>query len=157
MLNNVTFHRILVIFIVGLVSRSVVNYVYDVNVFKDYMESISLTYYAFMAWFTVFVHSLPKISFNVFDIKLVKGVIKLFCEGNNILGERGKLLMGDKSDESRTKVLDKNKILKDGLNLRQDRHNSSKTGESSGEASSSLANKGKLVMSSNYINSVEQT
>jgi hypothetical protein len=87
-LNNVTFRRILVIFLVGLVSRSVVNYVYDINVFKDYTSGISLIYYGFMAGFSGFVYELPKICFNVFDLKLVRCAIKMFCEGNFMVGNK---------------------------------------------------------------------
>jgi hypothetical protein len=54
-LCSVTFRRILVIFVVGLMSRTVVNHTFDVNVFKDYSTTISLVYYGFMACFSVIV------------------------------------------------------------------------------------------------------
>jgi hypothetical protein len=75
-LKSVIFRRILVIFVVGLVSRSLVNLVFDINVFKDYTEAISLIYYGFMACFSGFVQGLPQISFNVFKFNLVKSAIR---------------------------------------------------------------------------------
>lgn len=74
--KSVIFRRILVIFVVGLVSRSVVNWGFDINVFKEYTEAISLIYYGFMACFSGFVQGLPQISFNVFKFNLVKSDIR---------------------------------------------------------------------------------
>ena len=102
--------KILVIFVVGFVSRVLVNYFWDVNVFVDYLNSISLGYYGFMATFVVLVNELfsyfdikllPKISMDVFSItsirKAISGII------NNI-GNKGKVsLSGDLGD----KVLEK--------------------------------------------------
>lgn len=82
-LNGVVFKRILVIFVVGLVSRGVINTVFDINVFKEYHTCISLTYYVFMACFSGFIHELPVISLNVFNYKIVKGAINLFCDSNS--------------------------------------------------------------------------
>jgi hypothetical protein len=47
--NSITFRRILVIFTVGLISRILVNLAFDIDVFKEYINLISLTYYGFMA------------------------------------------------------------------------------------------------------------
>ena len=77
-LNSNAFKRMLVIFFVGLVSRSIVNYVYDINVFKEYINVVSLIYYGFLAGFSGFVYEFPKISSNVFNFKLVRNAIKLF-------------------------------------------------------------------------------
>jgi hypothetical protein len=90
--NGVVFRKILIIFIVGLVSRSVVNLVFEVNVFKDYTILISLTYYAFMACFTGFVGELPSISFSVFDITFVRSAIRSFCQNTDI--SRNKAVVG---------------------------------------------------------------
>jgi DMSO reductase anchor subunit len=87
-LSSVAFRRILVIFFVGLVSRCVVNYVYDINVFKDYTNSLSLIYYAFMALFTGVIYELPKISFNVFDINLIRVLIKKIVEEGLLVGDK---------------------------------------------------------------------
>jgi hypothetical protein len=91
-LNNIVFRRILVIFIVGLVSRSLVNLVFDINVFKDYTSVVSLIYYGCMACFSGFVSELPSISINVFNIKLIRNAIKMVCEGGSL--GRDKMYMG---------------------------------------------------------------
>jgi hypothetical protein len=49
---------VLVIFVVGFVSRVLINNFWDVNVFLDYLNSISLGYYGFMAIFGVLVQEL---------------------------------------------------------------------------------------------------
>ena len=74
-LRGVVFKRIVIIFVVGLVSRSLVNIVYDINVFKDYTTSISLMYYVFMACFTGFLQEFPNISLNAFKFNIVKSAI----------------------------------------------------------------------------------
>jgi len=47
--------KIIIIFSVGLLSRIIVNYIYSINVFTDYLNSISLIYFSFMSVFIVFV------------------------------------------------------------------------------------------------------
>jgi hypothetical protein len=77
----------LLIFFVALISRHVVNNIYDVNVFKDYMSGISLIYYGSMALFSVVVYNFPKISFKDFGLKLIiKSLTKfLFKYGFKVL------------------------------------------------------------------------
>jgi hypothetical protein len=70
-LINSTVRKVLIIFVVGFISRVLVNYFYDINVFKDYTNSISLMYYGIMAFFVGFVGDLPKIYFNMGNISLV--------------------------------------------------------------------------------------
>lgn len=86
--NNITFRRILVIFLVGLVSRNIVNNIYDINVFKDYNTLVSLIYYGFMAGFTGFIYELPQISLNVFNLNLIRNAIKMVCENNFMVGNK---------------------------------------------------------------------
>ena len=93
-LSSVIFKRILIIFVVGLVSRSVVNLVFDINVFKEYTEVISLIYYGFMACFTGFVYELPQISFNVFNFDLVRSAIRSVFKETSFLFS-GKMLCND--------------------------------------------------------------
>jgi len=66
---------------VGFVSRSLVNMVFEINVFKDYMNFISLVYYGLMAVFSSYVYELPYISFNVFNLKSIRGGFKGFFGG----------------------------------------------------------------------------
>jgi hypothetical protein len=56
---------VLVIFVVGFISRVLVNYFWDVNVFVDYLNTISLTYYGMMSIFIVLVNEL----FSYIDLK----------------------------------------------------------------------------------------
>ena len=80
-INRLTLSKVLVIFVVGLVSRVLVNNFWDVNVFVDYLNTISLTYYGFMSIFVVLVNELysyidikiiPKISKDVFNITSIR-------------------------------------------------------------------------------------
>lgn len=75
------FRRILIIFVVGFLSRSLVNMVFEINVFKDYMNCISLIYYGLMAVFTSYVYELPCISFNVFNLNFIRSGFKGFFGG----------------------------------------------------------------------------
>jgi hypothetical protein len=61
----------LVIFAVGLVLSGVLNYVYDMYVFKEYSNTISLIYFGFMVGSIEVVCELPKASFSLFDIKFI--------------------------------------------------------------------------------------
>jgi hypothetical protein len=108
--NSITFRKILLIFLMGLVSRVVVNYVYDMNVFKDYTANISLVYYAFIAGFSAFISEMPRISFNVFNFKIVKSAIRMVV-GENFF-QRDKMMVGDNVSVDR---LDKKDLLKDSL------------------------------------------
>ena len=79
--NRLNLSKVLVIFVVGLVSRVLVNNFWDVNVFVDYLNTISLTYYGMMSIFIVLVNELfsyfdlkllPKISMDVFSISSIR-------------------------------------------------------------------------------------
>lgn len=73
--------KILIIFGVGLISRVLVNYGLEINVFKDYINYISLFYYGFMACFVVYINelsyiSLFKINLKVFYPSVFRNIIK---------------------------------------------------------------------------------
>lgn len=125
LLNNFTLKRILLIFFVGLISRIIVNYVYDINVFKEYSDTVSLIYYGFMAGFTGFVYEWPNISLHAFNFNLVKSAIKMF-EGKFMVGD--KILTGDPSDITK---LDK-KLLEDSLVSKMNTPNPQNDGNSNG-------------------------
>jgi hypothetical protein len=124
--NRLNFIKVLVIFMVGFVTRVLINYVYDINVFVDYLNSISLGYYGFMAIFVVLVNELfsyidlktfPLISIkDVFNISSIRKGVSVII--NNI-GNKGKVpLSGDLGD----KVLDKSdKVKVSGVLLMGDR------------------------------------
>lgn len=79
-LGNIVFRRILVIFVIGLVSRILINYVYDVDVFKDFISSTSLIYYVFITCFVSFVKDFNIISFNVFNFKIIRSGVVMVCK-----------------------------------------------------------------------------
>lgn len=51
-------YKIFTIFLVGLSLRYLINVVFDIHVFKDWNNIISLAYYGFMALFAVYFYSL---------------------------------------------------------------------------------------------------
>jgi hypothetical protein len=88
-LNTIT--KIIIIFICGLISRLFVNNYFDINIFIDVFNYISILYYLFFSFFVVFVRdyiniynfSMPnffKIFKNSFDFNKIncdsKGKIK---------------------------------------------------------------------------------
>lgn len=56
--NKSSLNKVIIIFIVGFISRILVNYVYDTNVYLDYLNIISFIYYVYMACFVVLIHEL---------------------------------------------------------------------------------------------------
>lgn len=122
--NNVIFRKIVMIFVVGLISRSVVNLVFDINVFKDYTNYISLVYYVFMACCSEVVYELSTISFNVFNIfniKLVRNAIKMFFEDSFMVGN--KMISGTLFDGFKTNLNDSGKdsfVYNQGLSFLTD-------------------------------------
>jgi hypothetical protein len=112
-INRLTLSKVLVIFVVGLLSRVLVNNFWDVNVFVDYLNSISLIYYGFMSIFVVIVNELyshidiiPKISKDVFRISSIRKSISVLI--SNI---SNKVKVPISGDIGLDKVLDKpNKV-----------------------------------------------
>ena len=60
--------NIFIIFLIGLVVRFLINYIWDVNVFKEYASYISLTYYSGMAIFSVFINDLLSLKGIIIDL-----------------------------------------------------------------------------------------
>jgi len=79
-LNFNTLIKIFITFSIGFISRSLVNYAFDINVFEDFTNIVSIIYYGCMAAITTFINGLPSITFNIFDFKLIKNAIKECCE-----------------------------------------------------------------------------
>jgi hypothetical protein len=50
--------KVIIIFFIGFISRIIINYTYDVNVYLDYLNKISLLYYAIMSLLVVFINEL---------------------------------------------------------------------------------------------------
>jgi len=132
---------VLVIFVVGLVSRVLVNNFWDVNVFVDYLNSISLLYYGFMSIFVVLVNELfsyidikilPKISMDVFRISSIRKSISVII--SNISNKVKVPISGDLGLD---KVIDKsNKVKVTGVLLMGDRDGISYGGREKGVYSS---------------------
>ena len=51
------FIKILTLFTIGFVTRFLINYCLDINVFSQYLNPISVFYYLNMSWITVFIHN----------------------------------------------------------------------------------------------------
>lgn len=64
-------NKIIIIFIVGFTSRMVVNCLYNVNVYYEYLKIISLLYYGLMSLFIVLTHELVV----YFDINIIPSFI----------------------------------------------------------------------------------
>ena len=117
--NRLNLSKVLVIFVVGFVSRVLVNYLWDVNVFVDYLNSISLGYYGFMAIFVVLVNELfiyidikllPKISVDVFSITSIR---KAISDIINNISNKGKVPLSSGNDDLLSdKVLEKSDKVK---------------------------------------------
>lgn len=114
--NRLNLSKVLVIFVVGFVSRVLVNYFWDVNVFIDYLNSISLGYYGFMGIFVVLVNELfsyidlkllPKISLDVFSISSIRRGISSIISN---IGHKGKVPLS--GNLGMDKVLDKSDKVK---------------------------------------------
>ena len=79
--NRKNLTKVFIIFIVGFISRLFIASYFDVNVFLDFTNSISLIYYSFMSFFVVFVHEFvsyfdlsifPKINFYALKLSSIK-------------------------------------------------------------------------------------
>ena len=145
-INRLTLSKVLVIFVVGLVSRVLVNNFWDVNVFVDYLNSISLVYYGMMSIFIVLVNELfsyidikilPKISFDVFRISSIRKSISVL-----ISNQGNKVKVPISGDIGLDKVLDKsNKVKVPGVLLMENRDG----------ISSGVREKGKGVLGVKYL------
>jgi hypothetical protein len=63
--------KVIILFTIGLISRILIGFYYDVNVFREYYESISLTYYSIMAIFIVILGEL----FTYFNLNIIPSFI----------------------------------------------------------------------------------
>lgn len=85
--NKPNLNKILIIFIVGFTSRIFINYMYNINVFVDYLNKVSIIYYVSMSMFTVLIHEIitffniniiPSYAFN--SINYIIKVIHSLCK-----------------------------------------------------------------------------
>src|ERR1700712_1360217 len=69
--NKPNLNKIVIIFIFGLTSRIFINYIYNVNVFIDYFNKVSIIYYVLFSIFIVFIHEVV----TFFDINIIPSFI----------------------------------------------------------------------------------
>jgi len=89
--SSVVFRRVLVIFVVGFFVRGVVSFVFEVDVFKEFINSISLVYYGFMLGILGIFSELPSISLEVFSISSIRKAISTILVSS---GDTGKIILG---------------------------------------------------------------
>jgi hypothetical protein len=82
--SSVLLRRIFGVFVVGLVSRGIINYIYDINVLEEYINIVFIVYSVLIAYF---LYDLPIMSLNVFDLKLIRSVIRVYCENYYFSGK----------------------------------------------------------------------
>lgn len=60
--------KVLIIFIVGFISRIFINYIYSINIFVDFFNKISITYYFIFSIFIMLVHQVIDYSYITLDV-----------------------------------------------------------------------------------------
>lgn len=78
-IKNINLCKVLLIFAVGFVSRCLINDVFDINVFIEYCNIVSLSYYSLMSIFTVYINQLELSFINILEFFKTK---HLCMEGN---------------------------------------------------------------------------
>lgn len=95
--NKGILSKILIIFIIGFVSRSVVNYVYGINVNTDNINSISVIYYTFMSYVSILVYEMvsyfnfSSISYEVLKISSIRKGFSAIL--NRFIGSENKIVL----------------------------------------------------------------
>ena len=82
------FRAIIIIFVTGFFYRYLIQYFFDVNVFKEPLNNISLTFYAIMAFFSWLLRQ----NINIFDFPVNNWSLMWDFIFKTILGERYKIL-----------------------------------------------------------------
>lgn len=72
--NKSNISKVVIIFSVGLVSRFLVDSYFNINVFIDYLNSISILYYFSMSIFRVFINELA----SYYDLNIIPSFILHF-------------------------------------------------------------------------------
>ena len=73
--NRYNFSRAIIVFLVGFVSRFLVNFFFDIDVFHQFTHITSLTYYSIFALFCVHVNEIQTYIANIF-LKLIGFIFK---------------------------------------------------------------------------------
>jgi hypothetical protein len=81
-LTKPNLNKIIIIFIAGFISRVLIVYFYNVNVFFEYLNIISILYYSFMSFFIVIVHEV----INYFEFNIIPAfIIELYSIFVNVI------------------------------------------------------------------------
>ena len=111
--------KILTIFIVGFISRILINHFFDVNVFVEFCCFISLIYYIVMSYFIVLIHDFVSFSsFPSLSDFFMKSCRSIFFDLYDYLfdNDKFKSRKKDKERENKNKALTFNKDNKDNNN-----------------------------------------
>lgn len=84
MFNRQNITKLFIIFTVGFVSRVLINYIYEINVFIEYTNVISYIYYLIMALFTIIVHDFIAY-FDIVITPIFNNIITFFGHGLSLL------------------------------------------------------------------------
>jgi len=60
-------NKVIIIFIVGFISRALIVNIYDVNVYSQYLDKISIMYYSCFSLFIVVIHELV----NLYNVNII--------------------------------------------------------------------------------------
>ena len=72
--TSVNLSKIFIIFCTGFIMRIFINFFFSVNVFVDYLTVFSISFYSFMAFFSVFINDF----FNFYSISIIPNFITKF-------------------------------------------------------------------------------
>lgn len=132
MFNRLFFTKVIIIFLVGFISRFLVNSFFEVNVFVDFTNTTSLIYYFFFSGFVLFVHelisyfnfslfpslnSLPNISLKVFKLSEIREAFPALFNYNKDKITYGYYYMnvGTKAPSSKFSLQDSNTFNKPSI------------------------------------------
>lgn len=135
---NIIFKKIIIIFIIGLISRIIINHIYDINVFKEYTNSVSLFYYTSMIYLTWFISNLPKVSMDVFNFYIIREAISCILSGNSFFEITGYSDIVNSNNDSKPKISNSFFAEKN----RERRNGSGRSKGSSGKAKSPVVSAG---------------
>lgn len=79
--NKYNITKIIIIFVFGFISRLVINYYFEINVFVDMFNYISFLYYLSFSTFVVFVHEY----FNIYNISIVPDLFSISKNSFNFI------------------------------------------------------------------------
>src|SRR5882762_10945979 len=63
--NKPNINKILIIFLVGFISRIFINYIFDINVFVNCLSKISIFYFMSISMFTAVIHEVISYHINI--------------------------------------------------------------------------------------------